>query len=215
MGRLRLSLPAGELACRAILFDMDGVLVDSLDLIERHLRRWATGHGLDPDHVFASSHGRTNADLVRLVAPHLDAVTEAGNLVDQDIRDVAGLAPCPGAPALLDRLHAQDWAVVTSAYRPVAHARLAQARLPSPAVLVTAEDVTAGKPAPDPYLAAAERLGVPPRDCVVVEDAPSGVAAARAARARVIAVAGTTDGDLGADYTVDHLGEIRVVGCPD
>lgn len=211
MWYLQLSLPVGQVACRALLFDMDGVLVDSQLLIERHLRNWANRNELDPNHVVAASHGRTNEELVRVVAPHLDAVTEGKLLVAEDLRDVANLAPCRGAQSLVEALPARTWAIVTSAYQPVALARLGEAGLPLPEVMVTADDVTAGKPAPDPYLMAAHRLGVPIRDCIVVEDAPAGVAAARAADARVIGVA-TTDGYvLDADFTVANLTQVRLL----
>jgi sugar-phosphatase len=210
MEEIRLGLPAGEITCRAVLFDMDGVLVDSLPTIERHLREWADRHGLDADEVFAASHGRTNRELVRVVAPRLDAAAEADGLVAEDMRDVAGLVACPGARALVDRLPSGSWAVVTSAYRPVARARLEEAGFPEPEVLVTADDVAKGKPNPAPYLTAAHRLGVPARDCVVFEDAPSGVESARRAAATVVGVAGTIDaGALATRHTVAGLDEVR------
>jgi sugar-phosphatase len=213
MGPLAVALPTGRLSCQAILFDMDGVLVDSMRLIKRHLRDWALGNDLDPDHVVAASHGRTNEDLVRVVAPQLDAVAEAERMVAEDLRDVVGVTPCSGALALLEQLPTDTWAVVTSAYRDVAHARLHQSGIPVPRVLITADDVRSGKPEPEPYLAAADELGVPATDCLVVEDAPAGVVSARAAGAWVAGMCTSDDDELKADFAVTVLQQIRVLRC--
>lgn len=180
-----------ELSCRAVLFDMDGVLVDSTHVIARRLRAWARGHGLDPATVLAASHGRTLTDLVATVAPALDPQAEAAVLAAQEVVDAARVLPCPGAEAFAASLPRDAWAVVTSAYRHVAEARLDAVGIARPEVLVSASDVARGKPDPEGYALAAARLGVEPRDCVVVEDAPAGVAAGRAAGCRVIGVAGT------------------------
>lgn len=212
MENLTLVLPTGRLSCRAILFDLDGVLVDSMRLITRRLRAWALGHGLDADQVVTTAHGRTNEDLVRLVAPHLDASAEAGRMATDGARDVTGLRPCSGALELLDQLPDGSWAVVTSASRHVARARLRQSGVPVPRVLITADDVRSGKPEPEPYLAAADALGVAPADCLVVEDAPAGVASARAAGAWVAGVCGSDD-ELKADFAVTVLPQIRLGTC--
>jgi mannitol-1-/sugar-/sorbitol-6-phosphatase len=195
-----------ELPCRAILFDMDGVLVDSTAVIARRLRAWARGHGLDPAMVLAASHGRTLTDLVSAVAPALDPQAEAAVLAAQEVADAARVLPCPGAEPLTSRLPHDAWAVVTSAYRHVAEARLDAVGIPRPDVLVSASDVRRGKPDPEGYALAAARLGVDPRDCVVVEDAPAGVAAGRAAGCRVVGVAGTVDAAaLGSHHLVADL----------
>jgi sugar-phosphatase len=208
---LSFTLPSEEeITCAAVLFDMDGVLIDSLDVVDRHLRRWASRHRLDPDRVVAQSPGLTNADLVRLVAPHLDAETETAALVAQDRDDLDGITAYPGAPDLLRSLPPSSWAVVTSAYRAVAYARLRHVGLPVPEVLVTAEDVTHGKPDPEGYRAAAKALGVSPHLCVVVEDAPSGIAAARAAGALPIGVTqGVPGSPLDTGLTVSSVSELR------
>jgi sugar-phosphatase len=214
---LAFTLPSGaELLCGAVLFDMDGVLIDSLGVVERHLRTWATRNDLDPDEVVARSPGLTNEHLVRLTAPHLDdeaVAAETAFLVAQDRDDLDGVSACRGAADLLRELPPAAWAVVTSAYRDVAHARLRHTGLPQPKVLVTAEDVTHGKPHPEGYLSAARALGVPAGRCVVVEDAPSGVAAARAAGALPVGVSahgGALRCTPPVEHTVRSVAELRL-----
>jgi len=180
------------LRCDAVVFDLDGVLVDSAAVVERHWRTWAAGRGVPFERIAAIHHGRPTVDTVRLVAPQLDAASEARQIEAGEADDTDGLVIIDGASRLLSGLPAQRWAIVTSGTRRTALARLAHAGLAVPDVLITADDVARGKPAPDPYLLAAERLGVAPSRCVVVEDAPAGVASARAAGALVIAVASTT-----------------------
>ncbi|MFI1284715.1 HAD-IA family hydrolase [Streptomyces sp. NPDC020858] len=179
-----------EIPCDAVLFDLDGVLVRSMGLIERILREWAAGHGLDTDAVVALSHGRRDIDLVRLVVPHLDAEAETARITEREERDFAGLEPVPGAPELVAALPADRWAIVTSGTRAVALGRLDAAGVPRPVHLVAAEDITRGKPDPEGYLRGAALLGVDPARCVVVEDAPSGAAAAAAAGMRCVGVGG-------------------------
>lgn len=189
MRTIQLALPDGsEIGCLGVLFDMDGVLVDSLAIIERHLYDWAVGHGLDPHHVIGVSPGRTNGELVAQVAPFLNASAEAERLVQREITDTAGITACPGAARLVAAMPAGSWAVVTSGHRPVALARLTAADLPIPDILITADDVRAGKPDPEGYRRAAALLGVRAADCVVIEDAAAGLAAARAAGMRSIAI---------------------------
>jgi len=178
---------------RAVLSDLDGVLVDSAAVIERTWRGFADRHGLDPDEVVAAGHGRRSIDLIRLVAPHLDAESEAANVEREEIAQTTGLRPLPGARELVDAVPAERFAIVTSGSRALALARLRAAGLPVPAVLVTAEEVDDGKPHPAGYLRAAELLGVDPAHSVVLEDAPAGVEAGRAAGMTVIAVLTTND----------------------
>ena len=178
---------------RAVLSDLDGVLVDSAAVIEQAWRGFADRHGLDPDEVVAAGHGRRSIDLIRLVAPHLDAEIEAANVEREEIAQTTGLRPLPGARELVDAVPAERFAIVTSGSRALALARLRAAGLPVPAVLVTAEEVDDGKPHPAGYLRAAELLGVDPAHSVVLEDAPAGVEAGRAAGMTVIAVLTTND----------------------
>jgi HAD superfamily hydrolase (TIGR01509 family) len=178
---------------RAVLSDLDGVLVDSLASIERTWREFAVRHGLDPDTVVAAGHGRRSIDLIRLVAPHLDAELEAARVEREEIEQTPGLQPLPGARALVESVPAEQFAVVTSGSRALALARLRAAKLPIPRVLVTAEEVEEGKPHPAGYLRAAELLGVDPAHALVLEDAPAGVEAGRAAGMTVIAVLTTSD----------------------
>jgi len=210
---LTIALPSGALIrCRALLFDMDGVLVDSLPTIMQHLRDWALRHGLEPERVIELSHGRNNVELIQTAAPFLDAQQEARRMQQREIDEVGGLVGCTGARELLLALPWDAWAVVTSGYAPVARARLRATRMPIPDVLVTASDVQAGKPDPEGYLTAAARLDVPPEECVVFEDAPAGVAAAHAGGMRVVGIKGTVDAQvLDTEHTVANLGAVRLL----
>lgn len=177
--------------CRAILFDLDGVLVDSTAYIEDQWRRWAVAKGLEPEPFLQICHGRRAIETIRLAAPDLDAEAEVAAFKPEDSSASPSLVPLEGAARLLRMLPAESWAVATSAPRPLATSRLLQAGLPLPTVLVGAEDVLHGKPSPDVYLIAAAALAVAPRDCLVVEDAPAGIEAARAAGMSVIALTTT------------------------
>jgi len=180
-----------EMLCKAVIFDLDGVLIDSSVVVQRQWRRWIAARGLDPGQVANVMHGRRLVEIVRHVAPHLDAEREAARLAAQEAADTDGLREIEGASALVRSLPPGTWAVVTSGNRATALTRLRFASLPVPGVLITADDVTRGKPQPDAYLLAAEQLGIPPTGCVVVEDTPAGVQAARAAGMCVIAVTST------------------------
>jgi mannitol-1-/sugar-/sorbitol-6-phosphatase len=177
--------------CAAVLFDLDGVLVDSTAYIERQWRDWALSRGLDPEPFLRVCHGRRAVETIRLAAPELDAEAEVARFRPAAPDEDAVLTALPGARELLAALSSAPWAVVTSGARRFALARLAGAGLPAPPVLVSAEDVRHGKPSPEGYLRAAELVGVAAAQCVVFEDAPPGIAAARAAGATVIAVATT------------------------
>ena len=172
----------------AVLSDMDGVLVDSWPAIEETWRRFAHRHRLDPEVVLAASHGRPTIDVIRIAAPHLDAEAEAAAIEREQVDDLHGLEALPGARELVDSMPVGRFAVVTSASRPLAEARLRAAGLPVPDVLVTADDIENGKPDPAAYLRAAELLGVAPAHSVVLEDAPAGVEAGVAAGMTVIGV---------------------------
>ena len=177
-----------ELKCRAILFDLDGVLVDSTACIERHWTRWAKRNGLDPALVIQAAHGRPTIDTIREVAPHLDAREETTRLEAGEAADIDGVSAFAGAAELLLSLPQESWAVATSGTRLTATSRLSQTGLPAPKVLITADDIQHGKPHPEPYLLAAKGLGIDATDCIVIEDAPPGVGSGRAAGARVVAV---------------------------
>jgi len=177
--------------CAAVLFDLDGVLVDSTAYIERQWRDWAVASGLDPEPFLRVCHGRRAVETIRLAAPQLDAEAEVARFRAEAPDQDAILTSLPGARELLAALSAGRWAVVTSGARRFALARLAGAGLPAPPVLVSAEDVSQGKPSPEGYLRAAELVGAATADCVVFEDAPPGITAARAAGATVIGVATT------------------------
>jgi HAD superfamily hydrolase (TIGR01509 family) len=172
----------------AVLSDMDGVLVDSWAAIERTWRQFAERHELDPEAVLGASHGRPTIDVIRSVAPHLDAEAEAAVIDRAQIADVAGLRALPGARELVRSVPAGRFAIVTSASRPLAESRLRAAWLPVPDVLVTADEIDSGKPDPAGYLRAACLLGVDPAHSVVLEDAPAGVDAGVAAGMTVIGV---------------------------
>ena len=169
--------------CRpqALLFDCDGVLVDSDASVLSAWTRWAESYGLDPLAVFAMVHGRRAAETVAALIAEPQQATALAAINRFEIEDAETVTAIPGADQLLNDLPDGRWAVVTSATRALANARLSAAGLPKPTVLITADDVKAGKPDPSGYLLAAKRLGAQPSGCVVLEDAVAGIAAGRAA----------------------------------
>ena len=197
--------------CTAILFDLDGVLVDSTKSVEREWRVWAKEHGIDGDAVMAIAHGVRSREVIKAVAPHLDAEMEALKLENREASD-DGLVVMPGAIELVHSIPKDSWGVVTSGTRRLASARLRLAGVPDPKVLVAADDVSNGKPHPEPYLKGAERLGVKPEECVVIEDAPAGIQAAHAAGMKAIGLASTYPGAAltAADAVIQRLNQIRV-----
>ena len=178
-------------SCHAMLFDLDGVLVDSDAAILARWQKWAAWHGLDVEPIWRICHGVQTVQTIRRVAPHLDAEQEAASIMASDLLDARGLKAYPGAAALLQSLPRDSWAIVTSGKRELALARLVHTGLPVPDVLVTAEDVVRGKPDAEAFLLAARRLDLPAEGCLVVEDAPAGLRAARAAGMMAIGVATT------------------------
>ena len=201
-----------QVRCSAFLFDLDGVLVDSRVVVERTCRRWALRHQLDPEKVLRIAHGRRTRDTVQAAAPHLETDREVEWLDAAELADVAGLSAVPGASQFLTALPTNSWAVVTSCGRALAELRLTSVGLPIPTVLVTSEDVSQGKPAPDGYRLGAKRLGLDPAACLVFEDAPAGIAAARGAGARVIAITTMLVAKdlVGADSTIPDFTAIQV-----
>lgn len=192
-----------------VLFDCDGVLVDSEESVRGAWREWARRHELDFESVAPVLHGRRSVDVVRRVAPELDADAEAAWVEQLQAADEA-VRGIPGAAALLRRLPRERFGIVTSGSPTLVGARLRAAGIPSPAVLVTSADVVRGKPDPEGYLLGARRLAVKPAQVLVVEDAPAGVEAARTAGMMVIGVATThSRSDLvPADEVIDGLGEL-------
>lgn len=180
-----------EIVCSAILFDLDGVLVDSKDCVVRLWEGWAERNGLELEAIMNVAHGRRAVETIRLVAPHLSAEDEARRLAEIEATDMRGVVVIDGAIPLLRSLPPDAWAIVTSGVRAVVNPRLERLGLPVPKRMITADDVVKGKPDPEPYLAGAKVLGVPVEQCVVVEDAPAGIAAAKGAGMRTIAVAST------------------------
>lgn len=202
-----------EIHCEAIIFDLDGVLVNSNPIAERHWTAWAALHGLDAEKILSIHHGQPTIQTIRAVAPHLDAATEAAKKEKEEADDIDGLTRCPGALALIDVLPDSRWAIATSGTRRTARKRLGVVGLPEPAVFVTADDVKQGKPAPDPYLQAIDGLGLEPMDCLVIEDAPAGITAAKAAGAQVIGITSTNPKEklLEADWVVDSLQDLALL----
>lgn len=199
---------------RAILSDLDGTLVDSTEAVLRVWHGWMRDRGLPVTPPERHPHGIPARRVVEMLAPELDAAAEARELERREIADLDGVRALPGAEALLAAaaaLPGRDLgiavAVVTSCTVPLALARLGAAGLPEPRTMVTAERTARVKPDPDPYLLGAELLGVAPADCVVLEDAPAGIAAGRAAGMQVVAVrCSHPDAQLGgADEVVDDV----------
>ncbi|MFN8467479.1 MAG: HAD-IA family hydrolase [Caldilineaceae bacterium] len=182
-----------QLECTAILFDLDGVLIDSTECITRHWQEWAVQHNLDIAAIMDVAHGRRTIETMRIVAPHLSLDEEARRFEAAEVVDTQGIITIDGALALLNSIPAGAWAIVTSGSRALATARLQSRGLPVPPVMVTADDVVNGKPHPEPYMTAAQILGLPAGECIVVEDSPAGLAAAAAAGMRSIGIASTHD----------------------
>jgi sugar-phosphatase len=174
-----------------LLFDMDGTLVDSTASVERAWTRFAGRHGLEAAAILAVAHGRPTIEIVAEFAPPgVDAVAETDRIEAEEIDRTDGISEIPGAAALLKSLDPARWAVVTSATRALTLRRLAAVGVPLPKVLVAADDVTSGKPHPQPYLMAAKALGFDAAEAVVFEDAPAGLVSAKAAGAAPVVVGG-------------------------
>lgn len=176
----------------AFLFDMDGTVLNSIAAAERIWAAWAERHGVNVETFLPTIHGVRAIDTItRLNLPGVDAEAQAAFITEAEIEDVEGIVEIPGAAAFLKSLPADRWAMVTSAPRDLALRRMAAAGIPEPAVMITAEDVTAGKPDPAGYRLAAKRLGLEPADCLIFEDATVGIQAAEAAGAPLMIITAT------------------------
>jgi mannitol-1-/sugar-/sorbitol-6-phosphatase len=189
--------------CSAILFDLDGVLCDSTQAVDREWREWASRKGVDGDAVMAIAHGVRTIEVIRRVAPHLDAEAESAAIENHEAHDQRGVTVMPGALNLVNSIPSGQWGVVTSGSRLLARNRLRHCGLPIPDVLVTSDDVVNGKPHPEPYLKGASGLNFSPADCLVIEDAPAGIQAARAAGMKVLGITST--------YSAQQLGEADAI----
>ena len=204
-----------QISCAALLFDMDGVLINSTPAVARVWRRWAIEHGFDPEEVIARAHGRPSLTTVKEYLPNADHQLENREVERREIEDLDGVIPLPGALELLASLPEDRWTIVTSCTRALAEVRIKAAGLPLPKKLITSNDIVHGKPHPDPYLKGASILGFSPADCVVLEDVPAGIRSGKAAGSRVIAFR-TTDHeaalrDAGADWILNNCSDIRLL----
>jgi sugar-phosphatase len=200
-----------EFVCDAVLLDMDGTLVDSTDVVIRQWQRWADRHGIPLEQILSNSHGVLTIDTMRRVAPNLATAEEAEAFERAETDDVDGVKAVKGASEFLGHLEYHQWAVVTSASRELARVRLLAADLPLPNVLVSADDIRAGKPDPEGYLMAARLLGAVPKHCLVVEDSVAGIQAARRAGMSVVGITTTVPCDqLDADACISDFSDIRI-----
>jgi len=203
-----------KLECDAILFDLDGVLIDSTSCIIRHWKVWANKHNLDVNEIMQIAHGRRTVETIQLIAPYLDAEKEADEHTLREVMDTQGVLEIEGARELLTSLPANSWAIVTSGSSKLIKARLDHVALPLPEILVTSDDVKNGKPSPEPYLLGAKRLGVEVERSIIIEDAPAGIVAGKKAGMIVIGIKKTHSEkellDSGADLVIDQLGDLHI-----
>lgn len=198
----------------ALLFDLDGVLINSTPAVARVWRQWAIEHGFNPDEVVARAHGRPSLTTVREYLPNADHHAENREVERREIADLEGVIPLPGALDLLSSLPEDRWTIVTSCTRPLAEVRIKAAGLPLPKKMITSNDIMHGKPNPEPFLKGAAVLGFPAGDCVVFEDVPAGVRAGKSAGARVIAFTTTVKEqalkEAGATWILKNCADVHV-----
>jgi sugar-phosphatase len=203
-----------QIATSALLFDLDGVLIDSTPAVSRVWRQWAKEHGFDPEYVIERAHGRPSLSTIKEFLPHGDHEKENLEVERREVEDLEGVVPLPGAKELLLSLAPDRWAIVTSCTRRLAETRIRAAGLPLPKFLLTSSEVTHGKPHPEPYLKGAVMLGRTATQCVVCEDVPAGIRSGKAAGAKVIAFRTTApDADLtqaGADWITQGCSSLTV-----
>ena len=195
-----------KIRCAGLLFDLDGVLVDSTPAVARVWSWWAKRHGFDAEETVRKAHGRPSIATIRELLPNVDHEKENSEVERREIEDVEGVVPLPGAMELLRALPLGRWAIVTSCTKRLAYVRIRAAGLPEPKFIVTSNDITRGKPDPEPYLKGAQALSFVPKDCIVMEDAPAGIRSGKSAGARVVALQTTERDQLlraaGADFIV-------------
>jgi mannitol-1-/sugar-/sorbitol-6-phosphatase len=198
-----------KVRCRGLLLDLDGVLVDSTPAVARCWKRLARVHGFDAEEVIRRAHGRPSLATLRELLPDADHEAENREMERWEMEDISDVVALPGVVSLLLRLPPERWAIVTSCTRPLAEVRIRAGGFAWPRHLITSSDTQHGKPDPEPYIKGAASLGLASSDCIVVEDAPSGIRAGKASGARVLALR-TTDADseliaAGADWIVTDL----------
>jgi sugar-phosphatase len=196
-----------------LLFDNDGVIVSSIASVNRCWRRWAKHYGVPNADEFEIEHGTRAVDVMKALVPGIDVAEGLKLIEDMELEDVADLEVLPGVKALLESLPRERWAIVSSATYRLLVGRLQVAKLPVPENIVAGDRVVHGKPHPEPYLRGAEMIHAAAKDCVVIEDAPSGVQAGLAAGCRVLGVMGThTEAELraaGVDWVVASLEDVK------
>ena len=206
-------MAAVTIEASALLFDMDGVLVSSIGSVLRSWRKWAAHYGLPNADELEIPHGVRAIDILKQLKPDVDPVEGLRRIEDIEIDDTADLEVLRGVKSLLQALPVERWAIVTSATRRLLLGRLEAAGLPVPERIISADVVERGKPDPEPYCRGAELLGTKPEDCLVFEDAPSGVRAGAAAGCQVIGVLGTHSAEelleAGARWIVESLANVR------
>lgn len=202
-----------KISVGGILFDMDGVLVSSIGSVERSWTKWAKAHAVDPALAIRTAHGQRAIETVQLLRPDLDARAEMLRVEEMEVADNEGLEVLPGIQRILQALPANRWAVVTSATNRLALSRLQHGGIPRPKHLVTADMVSKGKPDPEAYLTGAKLLGLPPGDCLVIEDAASGTKAGHAAGCKVLATlfSHPLESLSAADWVVRSLEDVKVM----
>jgi len=205
-----------RIPCSALLFDLDGVLIDSTPAVTRVWQRWAVEHGFNPAEVVVRAHGRPSIETLADYLPDADLEAENRKVERAETEDVAGVVPLPGALHLLTSVPKDRWIIVTSCTRRLAEVRILAAGLPLPEKMITATDIVRGKPDPEPYLKGAGVLGFPAAECIVLEDVPAGIRSGKAAGAKVIALQTTMPEsalrEAGADWVIGSCAEVQISG---
>jgi len=206
-----------QIRCKGILFDMDGILISSLGSVERCWTKWALMRGVDPVYACSIAHGCRSIDTVAKLRPDLNAEAENKIIEDMEVEDTEGITVLPGVLKLLAALPSDRWTVVTSATERLARVRMAAGGIPVPERFVAGEQVTQGKPHPQPFWAGAALLGFAPEECVVFEDAASGTKSGRAAGCTVVATTFSHPIEVldAADYLIEDVTGVEVATLPD